>query len=212
MDIMSTFWCMKISIGKAAKELGVSSKTLRRWEATGKIASERTPKGHRRYDLAKLQGIIPRKTFEDRKTIAYARVSSHDQKEDLARQASVLESYCASRGQTFEVFQDLGSGLNYNKKGLRKLIKEICSGRVLRLVITHKDRLLRFGAELIFALCEQFGTEVVILNSSEDSSFEDDLVQDVLEIITVFSARLYGARSRKNKKLVEALQHAAQEL
>ena len=203
---------MKISIGKAAKELGVSNKTLRRWEATGKITSERTPKGHRRYDLSKLQSIIPRKTFEDRKTIAYARVSSHDQKEDLARQVIVLESYCANHGWTFEVFQDLGSGLNYGKKGLRKLIKEICSGRVQRLVITHKDRLLRFGAELIFTLCEQFGAEVVILNSSEDSSFEDDLVQDVLEIITVFSARLYGARSRKNKKLVEALQHAAQEI
>ena len=203
---------MKISIGKAAKELGVSNKTLRRWEATGKITSERTPKGHRRYDLSKLQSIIPRKTFEDRKTIAYARVSSHDQKEDLARQVIVLESYCANHGWTFEVFQDLGSGLNYGKKGLRKLIKEICSGRVQRLVITHKDRLLRFGAELIFSLCEQFGAEVVILNSSEDSSFEDDLVQDVLEIITVFSARLYGARSRKNKKLVEALQHAAQEI
>ena len=203
---------MKISIGKAAKELGVSCKTLRRWEATGKIASERTPKGHRRYDVTKLQSIIPRKTFEDRKTIAYARVSSHDQKEALARQVIVLESYCANHGWTFEVFQDLGSGLNYGKKGLRKLIKEICSGRVQRLVITHKDRLLRFGAELIFTLCEQFGAEVVILNSSEDSSFEDDLVQDVLEIITVFSARLYGARSRKNEKLVEALQHAAQEI
>ncbi len=203
---------MKISIGKAAKELGVSNKTLRRWEATGKITSERTPKGHRRYDLSKLQSIIPRKTFEDRKTIAYARVSSHDQKEALARQVIVLESYCANHGWTFEVFQDLGSGLNYGKKGLRKLIKEICSGRVQRLVITHKDRLLRFGAELIFTLCEQFGAEVVILNSSEDSSFEDDLVQDVLEIITVFSARLYGARSRKNEKLVEALQHAAQEI
>ena len=144
--------------------------------------------------------------------MAYARVSSHDQKEDLARQAFVLESYCASHGWTFEVYQDLGSGLNYHKKALRKLIKEICFGRVQRLVITHKDRLLRFGAELVFSLCEQFGTEVVILNSSEDTSFEDDLVQDVLEIITVFSARLYGARSRKNKKLVEALQHAAQEL
>jgi predicted site-specific integrase-resolvase len=203
---------MKISIGKAARELGVTSKTLRRWEAAGKITPERTPRGHRRYDPAQLLGVTPRKTREDRMTIAYACVSSHDQKEDLARQVCVLESYCASHGWAYEIYQDLGSGLNYNKKGLRKLIKEICLGRVQRLVVTHKDRLLRFGAELIFSLCEQFATEVVILNASEDSSFEDDLVQDVLEIITVFSARLYGARSRKNKKLVEALQHAAQEL
>ena len=125
---------MKISIGKAAAELGVTRETLRRWESTGKIASSRTPNGHRRYDLFQLRGMIPKKNPEE------------------------------------------------------------------------------IGAELVFSLCEQFGTEVVIINSSEDSSFEDDLVQDVLEIITVFSARLYGARSRKNKKLVEALRDAANEI
>lgn len=203
---------MKISIGKASEELGVSRETLRRWEAAGKIVSERTPKGHRRYDIGRLLGFAPRKKLDEKRTIAYARVSSHDQKEDLSRQVIVLESYCASNGWSVEIIQDLGSGLNYSKKGLRKLIKEICLGNACRLVITHKDRLLRFGAELIFSLCEQFGTEVIIINSSEDSSFEDDLVQDVLEIITVFSARLYGSRSRKNKKLVEALQSAAKEL
>jgi predicted site-specific integrase-resolvase len=80
------------------------------------------------------------------------------------------------------------------------------------LVLTHRDRLLRFGSELIFSLCEQFGIEVVIINASENSSFEDDLVQDVLEIITVFSARLYGSRSKKNKKLLESLKDAAESL
>lgn len=203
---------MKVSIGKAASELGVSCKTLRRWEAEGKITSERTPKNHRRYDLYQLRGIAHKKGCEEKRTIVYARVSSHDQKNDLARQVSLLETYCATRGWTFEVFQDLGSGLNYSKKNLRRLIREICSGSVRRLVVTHKDRLLRFGAELIFSLCEQFGTEVVILNASEDASFEDDLVQDVLEIITVFSARLYGARSKKNKKLVETLRNVANEI
>src|SRR3990170_4021225 len=203
---------MKVSIGKAAQELGVTRETLRRWEGAGKIIPERTPKGHRRYDLALLRGIIPKKCLDEKQTIAYARVSSHDQKEDLQRKVTVLESYCACHGWKYEIFQDLGSGLNYSKKGLKKLIKEICLGNVRRLIITHKDRLLRFGAELIFSLCEQFGTDVVILNSSEDTSFEDDLVQDVLEIITVFSARLYGSRSRKNKKIVEALQNAAQGL
>ena len=203
---------MKISIGKAAAELGVTRETLRRWEAVGKIASSRTPNGHRRYDLFQLRGMIPKKTSEEKRTVAYARVSSYDQKSDLARQVMVLESYCASHGWKFEVVQDLGSGLNYNKKGLKRLIKEICAGSVQRLVVAHKDRLLRFGAELVFSLCEQFGTEVVIINSSEDSSFEDDLVQDVLEIITVFSARLYGARSRKNKKMVEVLRDAANEI
>src|SRR6202022_3462873 len=122
---------------------------------------------------------------------------------------TVLESFCASHGWNYEVLQDLGSGLNYSKKSLKKLIKEICLGSVGRLVITHKDRLLRFGAELIFSLCEQFGTEVVIINASEEANFKNDLVQDVLEIITVFSARLYGSRSRKNKKLLDVLKEAA---
>ena len=203
---------MKISIRKAAEELGVSRETLRRWESSGKINVERTPKGHRRYDLAKLRGIIPRNTASQRRTIGYARVSSHDQKSDLVRQVSVLESFCANHGWSYEIFQDLGSGLNYSKKGLKKLIKELCSGAVGRLVITHKDRLLRFGSELIFSLCEQFGTEVVIINASLESNFEDDLVQDVLEIITVFSARLYGSRSRKNKQLLDALKDAAQKI
>ncbi len=200
---------MKVSIGKIAKELGVSRVTLRRWEAAGKIKSERTPKGHRRYDLLKILGAFPRTQICHKNTIAYARVSSHDQKNDLVRQVSVLESFCAANGWTYEIIQDLGSGLNYHKRGLRKLIQSICSGKIDRLILTHKDRLLRFGAELIFSLCEQFGIEVVIINKTESSTFEDDLVQDVLEIITVFSARLYGARSRKNQKLLEALKEAA---
>ena len=202
---------MKVNIGMAAKELGVVQETLRRWERIGKITVERTPKGHRRYDISKLKGFVS-KNRDEKRTIAYARVSSHDQKADLTRQVTVLESYCASHGWSYEVIQDLGSGLNYGKKGLKKLIKEVCLGTVGRLVITHKDRLLRFGAELIFSLCEQFGTEVVIINASEEASFEDDLVQDVLEIITVFSARLYGSRSRKNKKLLDALKEAANEI
>ena len=85
----------------------------------------------------------------------------------------------------------------------------IVDSKVERLVLTHKDRLLRFGSELIFSLCEQFGTEVVIINRTEDSTFEEDLAQDVLEIITVFSARLYGSRSHKNRKILEELRDVA---
>jgi putative resolvase len=203
---------MKTSIGKAAEELGVSRDTLRRWEKSGKITVERTAKGHRRYNLAVLLGVSPRKDQAKKKTIVYARVSSHDQKEDLSRQIQVLESFCVANGWSYEIIEDLGSGLNYNKRGLRNLIRSICLGQVDRLVLTHKDRLLRFGAELIFSLCEQFGIEVVIINKTEASTFEDDLVQDVLEIITVFSARLYGARSRKNKKLLDALKEVAETL
>lgn len=206
---------MKVSISKAAKEMGVAIETLRRWEAVGKIEVERTPRGHRRYDLATLRvkGLRPRTTTSLRATLCYARVSSHDQKSDLITQVALLESYCAANGWTYEVLQDLGSGLNYHKRGLQSLIKRICSGDVERLVLTHKDRLLRFGSELVFALCGEFGVEVVIINQSDQpASFEEELAKDVLEIITVFSARLYGSRSHKNKKLVEKLRQAAESL
>src|SRR5258706_14427323 len=155
---------MKVSISKAAKEMGVAIETLRRWEAAGKIEVERTPRGHRRYDLATLKGIRPRTTASARSTLGYARVSSPDQKSDLTTQVALLESYCAANGWTYAVLQDLGSGLNYQKRGLQSLLKRICSGAVGRLVLTHQDRLLRFGSELVFGLCGEFGVEVVILN------------------------------------------------
>ena len=199
-----------VAIGEAAKALGVSITTLRRWEEEGKLIPERTPGRQRRYDLAKLKPELFHAAPQSRKTIAYARVSSHDQKDDLERQKQVLELYCAKQGWTFEVIADLGSGMNYHKKGLKRLLDAIIGGQVGRLVITHKDRLLRFGAELVFAICEAKNVEVVILNQGEDTTFEEDLAKDVLEIITVFSARLYGSRSRKNQKLIDSVKQAVE--
>lgn len=213
-----------VGIGEAARALGVSITTLRRWEAAGKLEAEHTAGGHRRYDLAKLRPEMFRTEDEaNRRTIAYARVSSHDQKDDLERQKQVLELYCARQGWTFEVVADLGSGINYHKKGLKRLLDAIVDGQIGRLVITHKDRLLRFGAELVFAICEAKNVEVVILNQGSrsdaspaqqgqnaDTTFEEDLAKDVLEIITVFSARLYGSRSRKNQKLLEGVKKAVE--
>lgn len=201
-----------VGIGEAAKVLGVSIPTLRRWEATGKIAAEHTTGGHRRYDLTKLRPELFRAAEKEaRRTVAYARVSSHDQKDDLERQKQVLELYCARQGWTFEVIADLGSGMNYHKKGLKRLLNDVVKGRIGRLVISHKDRLLRFGAELVFAICEAKDVEVVILNKGEDTTFEEDLAKDVLEIITVFSARLYGSRSHKNQRLLDGMRAAVEE-
>lgn len=172
------------------------------------MIAERTPNNHRRYDLSK---ITPEKVHgltEQRKTVAYARVSSHDQKADLERQQQVLELYCAKQGWSYELVSDLGSGMNYHKKGLKALLDGIIDYKIERLVLTHKDRLLRFGAELVFALCEARNVEVIMINQGENLSFEEELAQDVLEIITVFSTRLYGSRSKKNQKLIQAVKEA----
>ena len=201
------------SIYEAAQFLGVSTQTLRRWEREGKdIAVQRTKGGQRRYDLSKLRPLAtgPARLSEGI-TIAYARVSSHDQKEDLQQQEKMLEMFCSAHGWHFEIISDLGSGMNYQKRGLKKLLSRVMEGNVGRLVLTHKDRLLRFGAELIFAICEMKGIEVVLINRSDEPSFEEELAADVLEIITVFSARLYGARSRKNKKLIADLEKAVKD-
>ena len=133
------------------------------------------------------------------KTVCYARVSSHDQAGQLETQAVRLQKHCVEAGfADIEVISDLGSGLNYRKKGLQRLLQEILRGRVARLVLVTKDRLLRFGSELLFRICEFFHVEVVVLDAVPDVSREQQLTEDLVEILTVFSSRLYGSRSRKN--------------
>ena len=196
---------MKVPISKASKELGVSIDTLRRWEKEGRITSERTPGGHRRYDLEKLRQTVEGESKgkdEDKVTVIYARVSTPNKKDDLKSQIEKLELYCASKGWKYKVIQDIGSGLNYNNKGLLELIKLIETDQIERIVIYYKDRLLRFGSEIVFEICKYHNVEVVILNEDEDRTYEEELVEDVLSIITVFSAKLYGSRSHKNKKIV----------
>jgi predicted site-specific integrase-resolvase len=201
---------MKLTIRGAAKELGVSTDTLRRWDKSGKLVADRTVAGHRRYDLDQLLRIQNKKQLPSaRITICYARVSTSEQKADLQRQVNLLQSFCEAKGWQPQVIQDLGSGLNYNKRGLRELIKLVLAGSVERIVVSHKDRLLRFGAEIIFQICEAFNTQVIIITRNDEKiAFEEELAQDVLEIITVFSAKLYGSHSKKNKIIAEKLKEA----
>ena len=197
-----------VKIGEAAQLLGTTPATLRLWESTGELLPARKTKGGTRYySVADILSI----GNESAPTVAYARVSSHDQKADLDRQHAALEAYCAAKGWRTHVIRDLGSGMNYRKKGLQELLELILRRRMRRLVLTHKDRLLRFGAELVFTLCELQGIEVVIIHAGDQPSFEEELAQDVLEIITVFSARLYGSRSRKHKQLLDSLAEGGDE-
>ena len=169
-----------VKIGEAAALLGVAVSTLRKWESTGELLpSRKTAGGTRYYAVADLLGLGD----ADAPTVCYARVSSHDQKDDLERQHAMLEAYCAAKGWRSEVIRDLGSGMNYHKPGLNRLLEMILRKQMKRLVIIHKG---------------------------EQPTFEEELAKDVLEIITVFSARLYGSRSKKNKELIAAMKKAAE--
>lgn len=196
-----------VSIGKAANILGVSIQTLRNWDKTGKLTPNFiTFGGTRMYDLATLNLIKGKKSIvPDRYTLAYARVSTQSQKKELETQKELLTLYCSKQGYRYKLLSDIGSGLNYTKAGLNELIELICSGQIERLVLVHKDRLLRFGSEIIFKLCNIYDVEVEIINVGEELNPNEELVKDVLEIITTFSAKLYGRRSHKSLKMIDNL-------
>ncbi len=181
------------TIGEAAALLGIAVVTLRRWTASNAIPFTRTQGGHRRFKHADL---FPNK---DGVTLLYARVSSRDQKEDLQRQVQALQSHCVGQQWTETlVLQDIGSGLNTRKPGLRKLIALVLTGKVQRLVITHKDRLLRFANDLLLDICRSFGVTVVILRHEEKDA-QAQWCESIVEIMTVFCSSLYGKRSHKNR-------------
>jgi putative resolvase len=196
---------MFFRVSEAAAMLGVSVVTMRRWDRFGIFSpSWRSPGGHRRYDsdsIRKFRGESP-EAEPSGLVVGYARVSSFDQKEDLERQTKRVEDVVKTY-ENHQVISDLGSGLNFKKRGLRKLLDLILAGRVAKLVVVNKDRLLRFGFEVIEKMVRFFGGEIVVLDA-ERVSDEEELSRDVLSIITVFSARLYGKRSHKNKRILAA--------
>lgn len=194
---------MLLSVEEAVKILGVSKGTLRRWKAEGRLKPERMAGGHRRYRSEEFTQMTVRPLPKTgRVTIADARVSSRDQNADLERQAILLSEFCTKNGWTHEVIRDVGSGDELSQKGLRELLQRIMRNDVERLVGTHTDRRLRFGAEWIFALGEEFQTEGVMVNKSEGARYDEAWTQDVFGIIRMFSARRYRSRSHKNKPLI----------
>ena len=195
-----------ISIGEAANKLGLSVCTLRRWEKNGKLKSRfRTFGNHRRYYVHDINKIL---NINNKKTICYelSRVSSHDQNslKDLLVQNEKLINYAKFNNfKNIESIMDLGSGLNYKKKGLNNLINMILNKEISHIIINHRERLLRFGSELLFKICAFFGVEVIIIEN-KIKDFNQDLTESVIEIMTVFCAKLYGSRSHKNKKSLES--------
>lgn len=201
-----------VGIQEAAAHLGVAAQTLRRWEREGRLMPDaRTLGGRRRYDLSRLRPEQFR-TAAGRVTVAYARVSNAvpvaGAGSALVQQQQALVAYCSRQAAPFEVIADIGSSMNVQRPGLRRLLDAIVAGRVGQLVVTHRDRLLRFGAELVFAVCEAKGVEVVILNQDADALAEEELAADVSEMIAVFGARLYGGRSPNGHALLDDMRRA----
>lgn len=196
-----------VSIGKASSMLGVTIQTLRNWDKNGKLTpSFITSGGTRMYDLATLNLIKGKKSIvPDRFTVAYARVSTRSQAKELETQKELLTLYCAKNAYRYKLISDIGSGLNYDKEGLNELIELIASGKIERLILVHKDRLLHFGSEIIFKLCALNDVAIEIINVGEELNPNKELIRDVLEIITVFSAKLYGRRSHKSLKMIDDL-------
>ena len=175
--------------GEAAEILGTTPQTLRYWERQGKFKPGYvSPGGTRHWRLSDLLGGSETESdSRENAALCYARVSSRPQQADLARQKELLESFCAAKGWECEIVEDLGSGMKHDKKGLQEILDRILAADFSRLVVTHKDRLSRFASDIIGSLCEKQNIELVIINRSEEISFEEELAADVLEIITVFS-------------------------
>lgn len=195
------------SIGKFAKLIGVSEQCLRNWDSTGRLKPHHKAKsGYRYYSKEQLNhylGLNGEKP-KNRKVIGYCRVSSTKQKDDLERQVDNVKTYMYAKGYSFEIITDIGSGINYNKKGLNQLIDMVTSSEIEKVVILYKDRLLRFGYGLIENICTKYSTEIEIIDNTEKTE-EQELVEDLVEIVTVFSCHLQGKRANKAKKMIKEL-------
>jgi putative resolvase len=196
---------MLMASGKAAIYLGVTVKTLQRWDREGRLKPERTATGRRVYAKSALDAFLSRKPTEvERAPVAYCRVSSAAQKPDLKNQRKVLEDFCVARGLANTLFvEEIGGGLNLKRAKFVALMDRVESREVSHIILAHKDRLVRFGFQWFERFCIEHGTQLLILNN-EQLSPEQEMVQDLLTIVHCFSARIYGLRNYK-KGLREAL-------
>ena len=198
-----------ISIGKFAKMVGVTPTTLRRMHLRGDfIPYHITKSGTRYYSMEQLKEFSSGPRISEKIVIGYCRVSTPAQKDDLETQVQNVKSYMYAKGYKFEIITDIGSGINYKKKGLLELINKINNHEVSTVVVLYKDRLIRFGFDLLNYLCEINGVKIEIIDNTEYSK-EQELTDDLIQIITVFANRLYGQRSKKTKRLIDEIKQNA---
>ena len=185
-----------------AELLGVSVKTLQRWDREGILKANRTPTDRRYYtydQYLQFKGINTEN--DNRQIVIYARVSTRNQKEDLQNQITFLRQFCNAKGIIVDqCIEDYGSGLNYNRKKWNQLLDEVMEQKIKTIIVTHKDRFVRFGYDWFEKFCMKFNTTIVVVNN-EELSPQEELVQDIVSILHVFSCRLYGLR--KYKKQIE---------
>ena len=195
------------SIGEFANKIGKTVQTLRNWDKNGTLKpSHVTVGGTRYYSQEPLNHFLglKSKTKKDKKIIGYCRVSSNKQKDDLEQQIEHVKTYMYAKGYQFEIITDIGSGMDYNKKGLNQIIDMITNSEVDKIVVLYKDRFIRFGYELIENLCEKYGTTIEVIDNTEKTD-EQEFVEDFIQIVTVFSSRFQGKRANKAKKLMKEL-------
>lgn len=193
------------SINKFSKILGVSAQTLRNWDAKGKLHPHHTSSnGYRYYSHEQLNQVMNIKPNLDRLVIGYCRVSSNKQKDGLDRQIEDMKVYLNAQGKPYEIISDIGSGINYKNQGLKELIKRISQNKVEKVVVLYKDRLVRFGFELVEYIASLHDCNIEIIDNTEKTE-QQELVEDLVQIITVFSYKLQGKRANKTRKLVKEL-------
>ena len=192
------------STKKVTEILGVTAQTLRNWDKEGKLKpSYVKSNGYRYYSEESILSYTQeRKTKKNLNVVGYARVSSKKQSDDLERQINNLNTYISSKYDSFDIITDIGSGINYNKPGLKKLIEKINKKEVDLIIVLYKDRLLRFGFELVEYFAELNNVKIEVLDKI-DKNQDEELVEDLVQIITVFSCKMQGKRKTKTKQLID---------
>lgn len=184
-----------------AERLNVTVRTLQRWDNDGILKAYRTPTNRRYYTEEQYLEYTGQSQMakDTRKVVAYARVSSNGQKDDLKNQVQFLRNFANGKGIILDdVITDIGSGLNYKRKKWNKLLDDVMDNQIKVIYITYKDRFVRFGYDWFENLCKKHNTEIVVLNNIETSPSQE-MVDDMISIIHVFSCRLYGLRKYKTK-------------
>ena len=194
------------SIAQFAELSGISKSTLRRYDKENKLKPAYTSSGgHRRYTESQLFELIGKKNNTNKINVGYIRVSSKKQIDDLERQYTLMESYLISKGKPFEIIKSVGSGMNYNHPSLNNLVDMVISGRVNKVFIMYKDRLVRFGFELLQSVFKRYGVEIEVINQ-QDNIVEDELITELIQLVTDLSPKLNSKQKHIISKFTRGLE------